>query len=104
MTVRRQLSYHCPSVVATLKQVELFVWQQGMLGGRERRLFISERDGRREYARNVAPTEYRSGKKVSELNKKRDFESRSLAGKMAVEEIESPCRQVVGDKGLTRLL
>lgn len=42
--------------------------------------------------------------KASGLNKRRDFESRSLAGKMAGEEIESPCRQVVGDNGLTRLL
>lgn len=41
---------------------------------------------------------------MSELNKKRDFESRSLAGKMAREEMESPCRQVAGDNGLTSLL
>lgn len=43
MTVGRQLSYRCPSVVATLKQVELFVWQRGMLEGRERALRLSEK-------------------------------------------------------------
>ncbi len=75
-----------------------------MLEGKESRLLSLRERWEREYARNVAQTEYLSGKKVSELNKKRDFESRSLAGKMAGEEIESPCRQVVGDNGLTRLL
>lgn len=43
MTVGRQLSYHCPSVVATLKQVELFVWQRGMLEGREGGFYLTER-------------------------------------------------------------
>lgn len=45
MTVGRQLSYHCPSVVVTLKQVELFVWQRGMLEGKRKNAFISEKTG-----------------------------------------------------------
>lgn len=45
MTVGRQLSYHCPSVVATLKQVELFVWQRGMLEGRVGRLLSRRETG-----------------------------------------------------------
>lgn len=49
MTVGRQLSNHPPSVVATLKQVELFVWKQGMLEGIERQL-LSFREMKREYA------------------------------------------------------
>lgn len=68
----------------------------------EKEAFISQRDGIREYARNVAQTEYLSGKKkASQINKKGDFESGSLAGKMSGE--GSPCRQVVGDDALTRL-
>lgn len=50
MTVGRQLSYHCPSVVATLKQVELFVWQRGVLEGRRwrkrRRRLLSQTEAR----------------------------------------------------------
>lgn len=67
----------------------------------EKKAFISQRDGIREYARNVAQTEYLSGKKASQINKRGDFESGSLAGKMSGE--GSPCRQVVGDNTLTRL-
>lgn len=72
--------------------------------GKRKKAFISERAGRREYARNVEKTQYLSGKKWASQTRKGGLESRSLAGKMAGEEIERTCRQVVGYNGPTRLL
>lgn len=101
MTVGRQLSYHCPSVVATLKQVELFVWQRGMLEGREGGFYLTERRDKGICKERSADGISEWLKKASQINKKGDFESGSLAGKMSGE--GSPCRQVVGDDALTRL-
>ena len=88
MTVGRQLSYHCPSSVATLKQVELFVWQLGCRREEEECFTFRREDGicRKCCAHTISQTY-----KVSKPNMKGDFDSRNLAGIMSGEEMESPC-------------
>lgn len=99
MTVGRQFPYHCPSVVVSLKQVELFVWQRGRLDGREDGFYLTES---RVYTRNVAQTEYRSCKKGEREPRKGILRAGVWESEMSGG--GSPCRQVVGDNRLTRLL
>lgn len=61
-TAGRQLSYHCPAVVATLEQVQLFVSSE--LGCRE-----TGRGRGRKWARNVMQMEYLSTKKEVNLRR-----------------------------------
>lgn len=96
MTVGRQFPYHCPSVVASLKQVELFVWQRGRLDGREDGFYLTKS---RVYARNVAQTEYQSGKSGKGETRKGILRAGVWEGEMSGE--GSPCRQVVGADRMT---
>lgn len=48
MTAGRQLSYHCPSVVATLEQVQLFVSQCSVLEGNRQKKDPGRKSNRQE--------------------------------------------------------
>lgn len=65
MTPGRQLSYHYPAV-ATLKRAKLFVWQQGVLEGRDEYSCLRESQG-------VGMSRECSTDKTSKVNKKRNL-------------------------------